>query len=461
MFGKQTIYRDYGELVLVHQKAERVFYLFEATGADIARGLHCGYAPHEIAENIRAAYDVPAHVDVLDDVLAFVHALRRDGALVSGNGHPLSPRDDSGVSAHFGADETDLVVATEDDVCDYCAAHLIPYTATWELTFDCNLRCVHCYCPDPTKDTFWTIERVECAMRELKSLGTVDIEFTGGECFTHPQIDTILQLADSKGFVFAILTNGIALTADRVESIAEYHPRCVQLSIYSLDEHVHDAITRRANSLRRTLDALHMLRHNGVRVEIACTLMKENASDAFCLADWAEEHALPLQFGFKLTNSSNPMRHPEEHRVDSDVLRKLLRDPRINPVPRAMKKGRQPKPPHDRSLCHAGLRNLALSAAGDVFPCNSLRLRVGHMAEHSLCDIWPQSPILADWRHISIDTYDKCRVCAARGICEPCPASFYAETGRLDAIHPDDCRIGRLFWESMNPGSPTRLGCSE
>lgn len=441
-----VVFRDYGDMVVFYDRAGHEFFCFEGVSAVIARGFLKKDPVERIASDLRAEFECPPEADIASDVASVLQNI--ESSVLP----PPFPRavTSRGAVAISESPVDDLCEPTDEEtITDFCAEHLIPYTVTWELTHACNLRCVHCYCPAPSR-TFWNFERVENIFDELSELGTLDIEFTGGECFTHPGFSSILRKAYERGFVFAILTNGVALTPDIAQLLCETHPRCVQLSVYSMDSAVHDAITRENGSHSATMSALLQLAELGVRVQIACTVLSENAGSASALADWAADHGIPITFGFKLTSSANPSREPQSYRLSTSKLNELLLDPRLNPkIKKPLPRASLPGQAEPDKICQGGFRNMCLSADGHVFPCNSLRLPLGSLADESLAAIWHNSPTLDSWRQLRISAFPKCADCPARPLCAPCPASHFAEHSDLLAIHPDDCRIGMLHYDAF------------
>ena len=51
-------------------------------------------------------------------------------------------------------------------------------------------------------------EVVFLLLDEMEQMGAVEVTFTGGECFTHPDILAILEYAARKNLIITVLTNG-------------------------------------------------------------------------------------------------------------------------------------------------------------------------------------------------------------------------------------------------------------
>ena len=76
----------------------------------------------------------------------------------------------------------------------------MPIEATLELTYRCNLKCIHCYvdCKDlPDELTF---DEWRDVLDQLKAAGFIYLLFTGGEIMVRPDFLDIASYARSCGF---------------------------------------------------------------------------------------------------------------------------------------------------------------------------------------------------------------------------------------------------------------------
>jgi len=119
--------------------------------------------------------------------------------------------------------EVDTIMTAETDILDYACNHKIPFSATIELTDNCNLNCIHCYC-EGSGVTLWNYPRLVKLVDELYDMGTMDLEITGGECLSHPDIITFLRYANDRGFIITLLTNATLITPDIADFIASIKP---------------------------------------------------------------------------------------------------------------------------------------------------------------------------------------------------------------------------------------------
>ena len=75
----------------------------------------------------------------------------------------------------------------------------IPLYAHLELTYACNLDCVHCYTIPQSKEGL-SKDEICRILDELADMGTLYLALTGGEIFLRPDFFEIATYAREKGF---------------------------------------------------------------------------------------------------------------------------------------------------------------------------------------------------------------------------------------------------------------------
>src|SRR3979490_881501 len=175
-------------------------------------------------------------------------------------------------------------------VWDRAAAMGIPIAVQFELEYRCNERCVHCYLDHEDHGELTTGE-VKDVLDQLAAAGTLFLVFSGGELLLRTDFFELLEYARALQFDVKIKTNALLIKEAEARRIRDLGVRQVQISIYSHRAEIHDAITKVAGSLERSLAAIRFLTAHGLRVLIANVLMRQNA------ADYPEVRALAAELG--------------------------------------------------------------------------------------------------------------------------------------------------------------------
>ena len=113
----------------------------------------------------------------------------------------------------------------------------LPISGSIELTFRCNLRCVHCYCNLPQNDrqaieTELETDEVYRLLDQIAEAGCLWLLITGGEPFLRDDFLDIYTYAKKKGFITTLFTNGTLLNKDLADALVEWPPFLVEITLY-------------------------------------------------------------------------------------------------------------------------------------------------------------------------------------------------------------------------------------
>ncbi|MFQ5664052.1 MAG: SPASM domain-containing protein, partial [Terriglobia bacterium] len=212
--------------------------------------------------------------------------------------------------------------------------------------------------------------------------------------------------------------------------------RKVQNSIYSADTEVHDAITKVRGSFERSLRAIRFLKEQGLRVKIACPLMRQNLAGYRGVQALAEELGVPYLLDLTITPKLDGDRSVLTLRGAQQALLPILQDPVLNP--RGSLKPEVAKAEDDTAAqaydnipCSAGHNSCYVSPYGDVYPCVQMPLATGNLRQQSFTEIWCDSPEMQGVRALRESHLPICSTCTIRRYCQRCPGLAYLEDGNL------------------------------
>src|SRR5262249_47901582 len=121
-------------------------------------------------------------------------------------------------------------------------------------------------------------------------------------------------------------SNALLITRGRAEMLRRHGVRRVQISVYSDEPAIHDAITKVPGSLRRSLAAIPLLQELGIQVKLACPLMKENLLAYRGVMALAERLGVPYVLDMTITPMMDGGHGPLQHRVSPEALLPILQD---------------------------------------------------------------------------------------------------------------------------------------
>ena len=148
-----------------------------------------------------------------------------------------------------------------------------PYVVSWNLTYRCNLACEHCYLDAgaaPLVSTENFADRSELGTEEcfrvIDEIATFAPEcltiLTGGEPLLRRDILEIVQRAAERELWVVVGTNGVLITENVAQRLAEAGARGLSLSLDALDPDRHDGFRKVRGAWRNTVEGAEILNRN-------------------------------------------------------------------------------------------------------------------------------------------------------------------------------------------------------
>jgi len=138
-----------------------------------------------------------------------------------------------------------------------------PAVVVWEITFACNMRCLHCGTAAGTRrpDELTTKESL-ALIDELADLECFNITLSGGEPLIRPDWRTLAARIKERGVTSAVITNGYAVTPEIVDDFEKLDINKVAVS-FDGTEKTHNLIRQREDSWSRAHNAMKLMAENG------------------------------------------------------------------------------------------------------------------------------------------------------------------------------------------------------
>ena len=118
-----------------------------------------------------------------------------------------------------------------------------PICLTWELTYACNLQCVHCLSSsgqrDPRELTTAEAKRV---LDELRDLQVFYINIGGGEPMIRRDFFELLEYSIAQGIGVKFSTNGAFIDFEKAQRLASMEYLDIQISLDGTDAVTNDAV---------------------------------------------------------------------------------------------------------------------------------------------------------------------------------------------------------------------------
>ncbi len=154
-----------------------------------------------------------------------------------------------------------------------------PICLTWELTYACNLQCVHCLSSSGTRDPReLTTEQAKAVLDELRDLQVFYINIGGGEPMVRRDFFELLEHAEHCNIGVKFSTNGAFITPENARRLAAMNYLDIQISLDGADRETNDRV-RGEGSYDIAIRAMDNLRDASFgRFKISVVMTRDNVS---------------------------------------------------------------------------------------------------------------------------------------------------------------------------------------
>ncbi|MCS4487415.1 radical SAM protein [Streptococcus sciuri] len=148
-----------------------------------------------------------------------------------------------------------------------------------ELTNKCHLNCIHCYKQSsPLKRQFLNFNDLVTFLDKMKG-SVYEIQLIRGELMVHPKFNEIAKYVTNNFEFVTMTTTGHFINSRNIELIKRFS--FIQVSLYHYKSEINDKITKKKQSLRKTLKGIEYLIKS-----VRFGLFSHLGRGTFIQADW-------------------------------------------------------------------------------------------------------------------------------------------------------------------------------
>jgi MoaA/NifB/PqqE/SkfB family radical SAM enzyme len=259
-----------------------------------------------------------------------------------------------------------------------------PLVVTFSMTPRCNFKCRYCYGDyEHRHHNEITVEQVLALVNELADAGTRFLQLSGGEPLMFPGIEQVVDLANKRGIVLGMSTNG-SLIKRNIDIVKKIQTIAVS---FDGDEASNDA-NRGQGTYKMIMEGIEAAQAAGVRVHTYTTVTKNNVASLDWLLEFCKKRGIYTEFGFLVNRS---LKNDQSYQgIDLDIetfkkaqaklveykkrgypvlfSRQILE--RVQKWPDfSVKKYMDTPPSFPYVPCHQGKLMIFIDCDGKVYPC--------------------------------------------------------------------------------------------
>jgi mycofactocin radical SAM maturase len=330
-----------------------------------------------------------------------------------------------------------------------------PICLTWELTYACNLRCLHCLSSSGLRrENELTTAEARQLIDEWAEMKVFYVNVGGGEPMIRPDFFELMDYTLDRGIGVKFSTNGTLIDEAAADWVASRNYLDVQISLDGVTAETNDAV-RGPGSYAGARQAMERLADRGFSFKINAVVTRQNShqlDDLYALARsyGAQLRLTRLRPSGRARDVWEAMR--PTHIQNRGLYEWLLAHPDVLTGDSFFHLSAYGRPLDGLNLCGAGRIVCCVDPAGEVYACPFVlapEFSAGNVRQAGgFARVWRESPLFAHLRQWQVG--GSCQTCNAYALCHGgCLAVKYFTGRSLDDPDPDcvfeDGKISRAM----------------
>ncbi|MBN1689274.1 MAG: radical SAM protein [Candidatus Omnitrophica bacterium] len=312
-------------------------------------------------------------------------------------------------------------------ISEKIASGRIPETVTLEVTYGCNLRCVHCYNPvhRPLPHELKK-EEIFGLLRQMKELGVLSLTFSGGEPFCRADIFDLLLEAKQLGFVLTLITNATLLTDQIAAELEKIGHVFLDISLYGTTRATYEQVTGIPGSFERFMKGLKSVSKRKIPVCIQMPVMTLNAGEIDNAQELCRTLGLRFRTCVEIRPKSNGDTTPLNYRLSPDEKLAFYSQETSGHY-----ESRDYSRLHDERFldCACGQTQFAITPAAEMNLCAAFPIPKFDLRKGTIREGWKILKQTADQAKPNHSFH--CTHCEVRSFCRQGRNDAYLETGNM------------------------------
>lgn len=318
----------------------------------------------------------------------------------------------------------------------------IPEVVIWEITFACNMKCIHCGTSAGKRrpDELTTEESLNL-IDELAGLGSKAITISGGEPLLRKDWPQLAQRIKERGMKAYLISNGNAVTEEVVQEFRRVGLASVGIS-FDGTEKTHNYIRQRDDSFAKATGAMRLMKERGQSFSAISQVSNINIDEL------DEMRQILIDVGCKVWRIQMTT---VTGRMQKDLVLNIENYPRLIDKMIEFKKSNSIVVDVGENVgyfgckgtelwdgmpyfgCFAGMRAVGIESNGNIKGCLSMQPQFveGNIRDSSFTEIWQNPNGFAYNRRFTQDTAEgACHDCKYLAMCRGgCATTSVSATG--------------------------------
>jgi len=324
----------------------------------------------------------------------------------------------------------------------------LPLLVEFDITYRCNLKCVHCYIGRSNSRKEMNTEGIINVIDKIADAGCLWMLLTGGEPLIREDFEEIYVYMKKKGFIITLFTNAALITEEIVRLLDRWRPFVVEATIYGMTPATYEIVTGVKGSLEKCIGGIKLLAENKIPLKLKTVALTVNKEEIPAMKKFARGFGLELRvdpfINPRIDGSLEPCKYRLSPEESVEIFSSNKKD--VKELKRLCRKNENFKPEYIYT-CSAGRESFHLNPYGEMslclmspYPC--VNLLNGGTFE----DGWKLLPEIYMQKH---KKEIKCRECDISFLCGVCPGWSKIEAGDEELPVEYLCKVAHLKAEKL------------
>lgn len=342
----------------------------------------------------------------------------------------------------YGDLEFELKTADEDS-CQ-------PLSGIFELTYECNFDCVHCYCKGSEGlNRELTLVEIKNILGQLQSSGCVRVVFSGGDPLLRKDFLDIYEFARGLGLVIDIFTNAFNFTDKIISVFKKSPPLAIEVTLNAVSKNTFESITRKKDSFEVVIGNINKLIKNELPLVLKSNCLSLNKNEIVKIKSFSEKlfgaGSRRFKFDSVILPRLNGDKTPCALRLSGEELREILESDEDIRLEHQKSLSCIPGLSRDKKFmyqCSAWRKQFFINPFGMIKFCQFSEEFSLDLKKYTLKDYLSQIPPKVLNEEFNTDV--ECKNCRLRPFCYYCPARAQLETGSREKPVRYFCELARI-----------------
>jgi len=325
----------------------------------------------------------------------------------------------------------------------------IPISGTIELTYRCNLRCIHCYCNqdknnEEIRSRELSKEETFKILDSIERRGCLFLLFTGGEPLLRDDFFEIYTYAKKKGFLITLFTNVTLVTPQIAGFLKGLPPFKVEVTLYGMSKSIYEKATGVLGSFELCMAGIKNLINNNIPLSLKAMVTNLNQDEVIKMGEFAKGLKVDFRFDPLLHPRIDGSKAPCQYRITPKeaIEFELMNDSRLAGWKKFLERAGDSEKLDSLYYCGAGRDSFSIDPFGKMSVCSSCLSPSYDLRQNSFAEIWDNFfPLILN------DSYNKnfkCRDCEIESFCANCPGYSMLENSHPETVVDYLCEIAHL-----------------